>query len=427
MSGQKADGSHGSAAAGDDGAPLAKRRKVTTKTVEKWKVENDRALNTSIWLVYNKLDRDHVESLKCGVCVRFEDKIRGCRNFNSAFIEGSKNLRASSFKDHAATDMHKRAMVLFHKSRSSDVTEYAPIAKALSTLDADTETKLKRKFEIVYLICKEGMAFTKMAPLCELEEKHGVDLGAGYKNNQACAIFVDYIARAQREGLAAVLAKTRFFSIQADSSTDSGNIEDELFLVVYFDPYTSDGNVHIRNRFLTVRRPAHSNAEGLFDCFVSALTYVGIDDWEHKLVGFGCDGANVNLGARGLKGYLEKSVPWVLVFWCLAHRLELALKDALKSTLFSSIDEMLLRAYFLYENSPKKCRELAEVVALLQQCMQPDEMPDKGGNRPLRACGTRFVCHKVAAIGRFIDRYGAYIAHITADSSIRDKNLKDMS
>ena len=84
---------------------------------------------------------------------------------------------------------------LVHKSRSSDV---AQIARALSTLDQDTASKLKRKFEIAYLICKEGLAFTKMSALCEHEEKHGVDLGAGYKNNQACAVFV---AQAQSEAL----------------------------------------------------------------------------------------------------------------------------------------------------------------------------------------------------------------------------------
>ena len=128
-------------------------------------------------------------SLKCSVCIRFQEKIYSCRNFNSAFIEGSQNLRALSFKDHAVTDMHKRAMVLFHKSRSADVTDYAPIARALNTLDQETASRLKRKFEIAYLICKEGLAFAKMSVLCELEEKHGLDLGAGHKNNQVCAIF----------------------------------------------------------------------------------------------------------------------------------------------------------------------------------------------------------------------------------------------
>ena len=95
-----------------------------------------------------------------------------------------------------------------------------------------------------------------------------------------------------------------------------------------------------------------------------------------------------NIAANGLRGYLEESVPWVIVFWCLAHRLELALKDALKGTLFSAVDEMLLRVYYLYKNSPKKCRELEEVIAALRMCLEPGDLPNEGGNRPLRACGT---------------------------------------
>ena len=76
--------------------------------------------------------------------------------------------------------MHKRSMLLLSKSRSKNAVEYAPIAKALSTLDPDTASKMKRKFEIAYMLCKEGLAFTKMEAVCELEEKHGVNLGTGY-------------------------------------------------------------------------------------------------------------------------------------------------------------------------------------------------------------------------------------------------------
>ena len=42
----------------------------------------------------------------------------------------------------------------------------------------------------------------------------------------------------------------------------------------------------------------------------------------------------LNIGDNWLKGYLEEHVPWIVCFWCLVHRLELALKDALKDTLF---------------------------------------------------------------------------------------------
>ena len=74
-----------------------------------------------------------------------------------------------------------------------------------------------------------------------------------------------------------------------------------------------------------------------------------------KLIGFGCDGTSINIANRGLKMYLQDVAPWIEVFWYLAHRLEFALKDALKDTLFKSVDEMLLQVYYLYEKSPKKC------------------------------------------------------------------------
>ena len=61
-------------------------------------------------------------------------------------------------------------------------------------MDPASQLTVKRKFDIVFVIAKEHLPFTKMKPLCELEERHGVELGQGYKNNQACATFVKYIA-----------------------------------------------------------------------------------------------------------------------------------------------------------------------------------------------------------------------------------------
>ena len=78
----------------------------------------------------------------------------------------------------------------------------------------------------------------------------------------------------------------------------------------------------------------------------------------------------------------------VVVSWCLTHRLELSVKDALKGTFFKEIDELLLQVYYVYEKSPKKCHELKEIVDHLKQCLTDTEMPKQGGNRPLRECGT---------------------------------------
>ena len=80
-----------------------------------------------------------------------------------------------------------------------------------------------------------------------------------------------------------------------------------------------------------------------------------------------------------------------------------------------------MRLYFIYEKSPKKCRGLEEVIEELKAGLGASKMSAKGGTRPLRACGTRFVGHKVKALERVIEKFGAYIAHLialTKDSTV---------
>ena len=119
-----------------------------------------------------------------------------------------------------------------------------------------------------------------------------------------------------QEQLMKALSHSKFFSLQADGSTNTGNIEKELFLVLHFDPYSQDGKVHIRDSFFTVRHLSSGTGQGLFDSVKKAVEYIGAADWESKLIGFGCNGTNANMADGGLKGFLE-AVPWVTVFWCL--------------------------------------------------------------------------------------------------------------
>ena len=75
-------------------------------------------------------NREHVSKLKCSVCKQFKDRLISMRNYNPAFVEGTANTQTSAFKEHACTEMHKRAMALYRKQHSSNICEYAPIAKA---------------------------------------------------------------------------------------------------------------------------------------------------------------------------------------------------------------------------------------------------------------------------------------------------------
>ena len=148
------------------------KRMVTRRTVERWIVENDKQLDMTIWLKFETAvgDRKHVSALKCGVCIQVKERLVSLHNYNPAFINGFMNTRTSVFKEHAETEMHKRAMALYRKQHSTNVCDDAPIAKCLlqPSMDEVTRVKLKRKFEIAYLIAKENMAFKKMKPFFSL-------------------------------------------------------------------------------------------------------------------------------------------------------------------------------------------------------------------------------------------------------------------
>ena len=113
-----------------------------------------------------------------------------------------------------------------------------------------------------------------------------------------------------------------------------------------YDPHSADGKVHVRDRYFIVRELGSGTAPGLLECLERALQYMGITDWEQNMI-----------GPRGLRGLLKQRLPWVVVFWCLAHRLELSLKDALKNTFLSSVDELLIQVYYVYEKSVGSSKE----------------------------------------------------------------------
>jgi hypothetical protein len=168
----------------------------------------------------------------------------------------------------------------------------------------------------------------------------------------------------------------------------------------------------------------------LFESLKNALLTLGIREIDaescHKLVSIGSDGASANVAKKGLKGIVESRCEWMFWMWCLAHRLELAVKDALKATVFNDVDDMLVKLYYIYEKSPKKCRELEEIILDLKESLCMED----GGVKPVRASGSRWVSHKLSALKRILSKYGAYSSHLIAlskDSSVKSSDRAKFS
>ena len=76
-------------------------------------------------------------------------------------------------------------------------------------MDQSVEKQTGMKFDVAYTIVKEGLAFTKMKPLCQLQKCQGVNLGEWYKNDQECATFIGYIAQDLQSQLGESLRKAK--------------------------------------------------------------------------------------------------------------------------------------------------------------------------------------------------------------------------
>lgn len=403
------------------------KRQVTITTFLKWQSNYEREYQAISWLRYDvdKSDRRLVDTLWCEACRKNEDKIMSMKNYSDHWIKGSKNHKTSNVVDHANTDQHKAAMIHVKKASNQPITTYSPIARSLLNLD---ETTLKR-MEICYVIAKESMAFKKYPALYALGLRHDVDLGQAYKTKDSAKLFTHYIAESQRQNfISSLSASSRFFSFLMDGSTDAGNVEDELVVIMHSVHDAASETIKSCARFFSIEVPNRADSDGLLECLGESLKMLGITNLDKAnvlgtkpiLIGGGTDGASVNISNQnGMKGKIQKELPWIFWAWCFAHRLELACKDSLSSGLFADIAEMLLRLYYLYQKSPKKSKELADIVSNLKEVF---EFPKGGGNIPVRSQGSRWINHKRKTLQRYVDRYGAYMTHLM--TLIEDKSIK---
>ena len=185
-------------------------------------------------------------------------------------------------------------------ARGDGPSTYAPIAKAIEKMSAVESARLRRRFDIAYLVATEKLSYLKYPSICELEKKHGVDIGVAYTNEGSGRMFVHYIAETRRREIVDKINNVKFFSILLDGSTDKGNIDNEAILLIYCDTDGHDEKVHTRTVYFKLIRPT---AEGLFDVIQRCLNSLGIQSVDidncQKLIGIGTDGASANSWIKG--------------------------------------------------------------------------------------------------------------------------------
>ncbi|XP_041376382.1 zinc finger protein 862-like [Gigantopelta aegis] len=345
-------------------------------------------------------------------------------------------MRLSNARHHSSTNYHKHAYKLYVKDMNArgecvehlhNVFEPDPQQQTLGdsfcSMTKVQELQQIKKIEIAYFIAKKELPFSVYEDLIKLETYHGVDIGdQAYTNHKQCAEFVDIHGQFIASKLHDDLSKAKFYSVLTDGSTDKSVTEKEVVYVLYFDPYSKNDEIEVKLSFLYLKDVKKGDAPGILGAIEESFHSMGIMPSElySKLIGFGADGASVNSGNKsGVKALLEQKAPWLIYTWCVAHKLELALKDALNTTVFQKVDNMLLRLYYLYHKSPKKLQELKTLHNLVKDTFEFEE----GSLKPKRACGTRWISFKLSALRMVLDKYGVYMQHLQHLAG--DKKCKD--
>ena len=298
-------------------------------------------------------------------------------------------------------------------------SENSPITAAVSNmgrLGKEERSSILRLFDIAYLIAFKGCPYSDFTDIIELEKLHGVTFFSNsvYENDMGCKIFIHFAAKALFEKeVKDKIKRANFITVLADGATDAALIEKEVVYVLFVDPDEFKPALE----FLSLKSVASQDAQGITSAIVDAFQDCDISEKLKRIVFFESDGTSVNSGLRGgvISLLQQRYGKHIKFFWCLSHRIELGLKDALKKDMEEE-DTAMRDLYYIYQNSGKRLRELRS----LHEILKDGYSFENGEVKPSKSMGTRWIDHKLRAMKAFIDKSGLYLSHmqnVIADTS----------
>ncbi len=203
-----------------------------------------------------------------------------------------------------------------------------------------------------------------------LAKKLDIELaGEDHQTRQAARKFISSIATVLRNENTESILRSRFLCLLGDGSTDKSIIEQESVFVRHCDqgiPKTS----HI-----DVVALEHCNADGVVAGLLKGLESrsLKMDNLKDPskpgptMVCGNFDGASVNMGEHegvGAKLKRDYDMGWLIVMWCVAHRIELAILDAVKTNpAISKFEQQLKSVLGFYDKYHAKNRREAKALA----------------------------------------------------------------
>ena len=211
-------------------------------------------------------------------------------------------------------------------------------------------------FRTAYECAQSHLSFAEHPRLINLQKLNGVKCGNLLHSRQSCANITGHISVEMLSEIAKHIISNKVqFSVLVDESTSVANVQS---LIVYLRTlFNGDACVY----FLGLLPVESATAAGLEKTLLDFLHSIGLTDdiMREQFIGFCSDGASTMTGEHnGLATLLSRKFPGLKSFHCMAHRLELAVKNTVDAVNpVSHLRSLIEGIYKVYSLSPKNQRE----------------------------------------------------------------------
>jgi hypothetical protein len=200
--------------------------------------------------------------------------------------------------------------------------------------------------------------------MVELLKHHGVNVGFHHYDRKGATKMVEEIGKEMHKILINHLLNTQYpCSLIVDGSTSVGLIHYVTVLI-----QTLEKERPVVYFYKLIEMGLDSTAQGLMDSLEESFKKEHKDIigfFKNNLVGLGADGASVNFGNKG--GFIVKLRQFtgndIYAVWCMPHRMELAVKEAVKNhEVIAKIDEGITALTAYYTRSYKRKARLRQLA-----------------------------------------------------------------
>ncbi|XP_065665100.1 zinc finger protein 862-like [Hydra vulgaris] len=368
-----------------------------------------------------------VVKIWCKICARNKTEIltdalvKGVSNHSlKAFTEGTCVVTKYQVDRHLRGQSHRLA-VLIDNGNSED-----PGSSCIANLDMenlltitqDNREALLKMIRTAYeMALKPSMPHCHFKTLIKCQRLNGALLLQGKDNNKAAREYISCIASAIKEKVAKIVNETNFFSILSDGSQARKTKDEKELILVRVEREGTPACFVVS--LLDMNSLGGMNANTIKKAIDSIFIETGsvpltASAYKYKLVSATADGACVNFGIyNGVLTQLKKDRMWLIKIHCVNHRLELAIKDAVKDiSQYKECERFYISIFNLFRNSGKlKCavKKAAEALNITFYTLP-------------KIFGTRFISHRRRGFTKLLHNWPSLI--VGFDNTLADRDTK---